>query len=180
MNILNRFLRDQKGGANAIIGVVILFFSMLFIMLLIEIGRLYLIAESLKNDLDAANASVWAVVDQERLAYKEIQFHRVTETEADGVARAESKFREYLRENMDLLPSLHPDNPDGVIAGPITLERFEVYLKPDLPLTNSDGIFIDKVSVYSKINVPVTLLFEVFGDTYNMPVQRVTNLEDDL
>lgn len=180
MNILNRLIGDQKGGSNAIVGVVIIFFSMLFIMLLIEIGRLYLIAESFKNDLDFANASVWSVVDIERLAYREIQFHSLTETEADGLARAKNTFRAYLQENMNLLPSLHPDDPNGVIAGPVAIERYEVYLKPDIPLTNTDGIYIDKVSVYSKINVPVKLLFEVFGETYDMPVIRVTNLEDDL
>ncbi|MBP1931820.1 hypothetical protein [Ammoniphilus resinae] len=178
MSILNRFFRDKKGGANAIIGVVILFLSMLFIMLLIEIGRLYVIAESFKNDLDFANASVWAVVDQERLAYREIQFHKSSETEADGVVRAQNKFSEYLCENMNLSPSFQPNNPDGVIAGPVTLERFEVYLQPYLPLTNSEGIYIDKVSVYSKITVPVKLLFKMFGDTYNLPIIRVTNLED--
>lgn len=180
MNTLSRFLKDKKAGANAIIGVVILIFSMFMIMLLCEIGRLYIIVEQIQNDLDASNGSVWAVVDRERLAYGTIQFHSSSESVTTGANRSRQKFIEYLRKNLDLNASLEPNDPDKYIAGPVTIQRYEVYLSSNIPLTNSDGIYIDKVSVYSKINVPIKLMFSMFGDTYNATIKRVTNLEDDL
>jgi hypothetical protein len=178
VNILNKFLINKKGGANAILGVVILLFGMLMVMLVVEIGRLYLLAETFKNDLDSANASVWAVVDRDQLANHIIQFHSITETREEGDDRARNQVLIYLQKNMRLSPALFPNNPNGPIAGPVTVERFESYLSSDIPLTNADGIPLNKVSVYTKINVPVRLLFHIFGDIYNMPVYRVTDLED--
>lgn len=180
MNTLSEFLKERQGGANAILGIVILLGSMFMIMLLLEIGRLYIIVEKIQNDLDASNAATWAVVDRERLAYKQIQFNSITESRATGDHRAKQKFIEFLKKNMDLNANLGPNDPDKYMAGPVTIERFEVYLKSDLPLTNSDGIYINKVSVYSKINVPIKLMFSMFGDVYQAKVKRVTNLEDDL
>lgn len=180
MNILSRFLRERKAGANAILGVVILLCGMMMVMLLMEIGRLYVIADKVQNDLDSSNAAVWAVIDRTSIASGVLQFHSSTESRTTGVNRSRTKFIEYLRKNMELDASLKPIDADKFIAGPVSIQSYEVYLASDLPLTNSDGIYINKVSVYSKINVPVKLMFPMFGETYQLTVKRVTNLEDDL
>lgn len=182
MRILNSFLKNKKGSGMALVGIFWLLMSMYLVMLLLEIGRLYLVVDHFQNDLDFANGSVWAVVDRERLSNRLIQFHGLTESREDGDERAREKFIEYLQKNMDLNGSMKPADPNQtIIDGPVTVKKFETYISTDVPLTNGDGILVTKASVYSQINVPIKLMFPMFGTVdYNATITKMTDLESKL
>ncbi|WP_047153681.1 hypothetical protein [Aneurinibacillus tyrosinisolvens] len=178
---LKRFHNDKRGIGSALIGFVALSFGLTLMFLLVEMGHVYLAKAKIQNDMDFANGSTYAVLDMDKMAYGIYQFHNDGESRLDGYNDALAKYEEKLAENMQLNPgALTPISAKSDVGSPVQIERFEVYLKDDLPLTNSDGYFIDKVAVYSKIKVPIKLYFPLFGDYYYAEASRVTDLEDDL
>lgn len=183
INYLTKFHKDQRASGAALIGFVVLSFLLTLMFFLVEVGHVYIAKARIQNDMDFANGSTYAVLNMDKMAYGIYQFHGDGEGESDGYNRALAKYEEKLCENMMLNPgTLTPVNPaKSDVGGPVQIERFEVYLEDDLPLVNSDGYEIDKVSVYSKIKVPIKLYFQpLFGDYYQAEVSRVTDLEDDL
>ncbi|MBO8171210.1 MAG: hypothetical protein H0Z33_04865 [Bacillaceae bacterium] len=177
-----KLMKDRRGTGNAILGVFLLLGLSLMIFLLIEIAHLYMAVHHVKNDLDFANMAVWKDMDREGLAYGTYRLHRKDEPRMEGLRRGRATFEKYLSYNMELNPFiLTPINTDtSIIEGPVRIERFDVYLSEDLPVEAPNGMLVDRVSVYSRINVNVRTLFRLFGETVNLDIDMLSNIENDL
>ncbi|BCJ88172.1 hypothetical protein [Effusibacillus dendaii] len=176
MSILNKFLKSRRAAATTLISLTIVLLLTYAAFLIVEVGRLYALHNRFQNDLDFANGAAWAAIDRERLAYGVVQFHAVNESRSEGDRRAEDVFLAALRKGMNVSDLMTPESPaQSVIAGPVELNDFQVYLASDLPAATPQGFPIEKISVYSKITIPVKLLF--FGQVFQMGVQRVTDFQ---
>lgn len=168
--MIKRLWNDERGAATISINalVVILLLTM-FSVLVIDTFYLGVCYLYVKTEADMANRAVYADVDPVKLADREFYIDATV---------GEQKFYEYLKKNLKLDNDLKMTGTNLRIVGPIKVLDFKIYNSSDLPAVSPLGNSIEKVTVFSRLEIQVQPIFYgLFGNITIRPYIE-TNLPD--
>lgn len=155
-NVFKEIHNDERGGGAtvAIKGLVLIVFISGMLLVLIDFYYLANVYRYVKDQQELANRAVYAAIDMNQLAERNIFIDEVDGREV---------FEDYLTKNLDL-DAVGVPNRHLKIVGSINVKNFEIYNTTELPNVTPNGVDVDKVSVYSEIEVEVEpLLVGKFG-----------------
>jgi len=167
-----KFLRDNRASysSTAVIGIKIITLFVIFSILLVDLFLFVLTRNVIKTQMDYANRAVYAELDMNRLARRELYIDPV---------QGQAKFYEYLRDNLDLNASLEQVNYRYRLLD-VRVVDFRIYNESDLPATTPAGQTIDFVAVFSRLEVDIQPILFGFEPVITIRPYLITDLPDHL
>lgn len=167
-----KIFRDKKASysSTAVIGLKVITIFVLISILLVDLLLFVMTRSVIKTQMDYANRAVYAELDMDRLARRELYIDEV---------QGEAKFYEYLRSNLDLNASLEQINVRYRLLD-VRVVEFEIYNTADLPAVTPQGQAINHVAVYSRLEVDIQPLLFGITPVITISPYLVTDLPDHL
>jgi len=92
-----------------------------------------------------------------------------------NIVEAENTFKEFLRSNLKLDENLNPIE-GSIASGQVIINDFVVYNPENLPAVDPLGNYLDDVSIYCKITVPLTPFFAGYFTDVLIPAAITTDM----
>ncbi|HBV99340.1 MAG: hypothetical protein JL50_21635 [Peptococcaceae bacterium BICA1-7] len=146
-----KFLKDQRGGVVLFIALLSVPFLMAVMVLTFDVGNVVVNKSEVKSKLALALRAAAGQYDEDLLS------DPVNPRAVVDEARAEVKFHEYLKKNLNLDHSYNPLE-GSFVAGRVEVVYFKVVSDGDLPFTygyNGYSETVDRSGVVGIIRFPV-------------------------
>jgi len=157
-------MRDDKGVATLIFGLLFLIPFMIFAMFLVESRLLYIQRSMVDDAVVAAGLAALTEVNPIDAAYGE---YSLDPTEA------RETFDKYLKSNLKLDNSFYP-LPGSIAISPVRVEDFRVYNPVDLPTECPSGTALKYTTIHAIVSLKVKrpALVGLFGNEVDIVVHR--------
>ena len=144
-HLLAKNMRDDKGVATLIFGLLFLIPFMIFAMFLVESRLLYIQRSMVDDAVVAAGLAALTEVNPIDAAYGE---YSLDPTEA------RETFDKYLKSNLKLDNSFYP-LPGSIAISPVRVEDFRVYNPVDLPTECPSGTALKYTTIHAVVSLKV-------------------------